>query len=83
MVLHAPTQGLWTCLLQKNVLVLMQLITPSLSMVTLTMRACYGILSTIRDASCMIMERCGSIPMPPEEGDPIAPTFAGKVILDF
>ena len=41
------------------------------------------IVTTIRVVSYTIRDTCISIRIPPEEGDPKTPAFAGKVILDF
>ena len=78
---YAPTVGFWTCILQKNVLV--QSITPSLSMATLDIRVCFLLLSAIRDVPYMIREICISIHIPQEEGDLMKSAFAGKVLLNF
>ena len=80
-MLHAPTGGLWTCLLHKNVL--LQLVTPSLSMARLTICLQRIIQNAIRDVSFLIRELCGSICITPEVGAPTTPAFAGKVVLNF
>ena len=81
-MLHAPTVGWWTCLLQKNAL--MQLVTPSLSIARQIGGPLQTTQLTIRDVSYMIMGTCISIRIPPEEG--VSRTllaFARKVIRNF
>merc|ERR1712241_482006 len=73
-VLHAPTGGLRTCLIHKNVL--LQLVTPSLLIARLSLCLERIIRIAIRDVSFMIRELFGSIRMTPEVGAPTSPAFA-------
>ena len=80
-MLHALTVGIWTCLLHENVLV--QFVTPSISIATLAIGAilvrCIGII-TLRDVSWLMKDPCILIDIPPEKGQPQSRAFAGKVI---
>ena len=75
--------ALCTCLLHKNVE--MQLATPNLSIATLAMKVTCIRALTLRDASYMVRETCGSIGLrfPPEKAIPVTKTFAEKVIRNF
>ena len=75
---HAPTVGLWTCLLDKNVL--LHLITPCLSIAMQAFVMTSLGVPILRDVLCMIRVSCISIRIPPEEGGPTLLAFARKVI---
>ena len=68
--------------MHKNVLV--QLFTPRLSIAKLamTLRICMCV-ADLRDVTYGAVGPCISIRIPPEEGHPQSPVFAGKVIRDF
>ena len=81
-VSHAPTVGLWTCLLHKNVL--LRSITPCLSIAwqDIVMRT-LGV-TILRDVIYLIGVPCFSIRIPPEEEAMLQlPAFARKVIRNF
>ena len=67
--------------MHKNVLV--QLVTPRLSIAKLAMTLSFIREADLRDVTYGAVGACISIRIPPEEGIPQSPVFAVKVILNF
>ena len=80
-VSHAPTVGLWTCLLHKNVLLHSITSCLSIAMQAIVMRALGVVI--LRDVIYTIGVACISIRIPPEEGGPTSLAFARTVIRNF
>ena len=80
-VSHASRVGLWTCLLQKNVL--MHSIMSRLSIARQTIRVSTLGVAILRDVLYLIRVPCISIRIPPEQGGPTPLAFAIKVIRNF
>ena len=79
---HAPTVGLWTCLLDKNVL--LHLITPCLSIAMQAFVMTSLGEAILRDVLCLIRVSCISMRKEKkEEGGPTLLAFARKVIRNF
>ena len=79
-VLHAPIVGSVTCLLK---IVLVQLVTPLLSIVELAIGVRGLGVGTLRDVTYMIREQCISIRIPPKAFPALSLAFAVKVIRTF
>ena len=67
--------------MHKNVLV--QLVTPRLSIAKLAMTLSFIREADLRDVTYGALEKCISIRIPPGEVIPQSPVFAGQVIRNF
>ena len=67
--------------MHKNVLV--QLVTPRLSIAKLSITMSGLREADLRDVTYGVMGACISIRIPPEKGNPQSPVFAVKVIRNF